>query len=110
MKLLYIMYMHLICCLLCVEYAYCHGFVYKVTIDSKTYAGNIPTQNDNPSVIRLINDPNPVKGATNPDVNCGHGAQRAELTADANPGSKLAFDWRMANLSSVCTVSGICSS
>ena len=70
-----------------------HGFVYTVTIDGKRYVGNVPAGDTNPSVIRQINDINPVKGASNPDLNCGLSAQLATLVADANPGSAMAFNW-----------------
>lgn len=78
-----------------------HGFVYKVTIDGQSYTGNTPNADPNPSITRQINDVGPVKGATNPEVNCGHDAQLAQLVADANPGSVMTFDWRGGDLSFV---------
>ncbi len=46
-----------------------------------------------PSVIRQINSIDPVKGANNKDLNCGHSAQKASLVADVQPGSSLQFFW-----------------
>ena len=70
-----------------------HGFLYTVTIDGKRYVGNVPGGSANPSVIRQVSDISPVKGASNPDLNCGLSAQLASLVADANPGSAMAFNW-----------------
>ena len=70
-----------------------HGFVYTVTIDGKRYIGNVPSGDTNPSVIRQVSDINPVKGVSNPDLNCGLSAQLSSLVADANPGSAMAFNW-----------------
>jgi len=70
-----------------------HGFLYTVTIDGKRYIGNTPYGDANPSTIRQISDINPVKGTSNPDINCGLSAKIATLVADANPGSNMAFNW-----------------
>ncbi|KAJ7582502.1 glycosyl hydrolase family 61-domain-containing protein [Mycena floridula] len=77
-----------------------HGFVYQVSIDGKMYTGNIPgAKPSSPSVIREISMQDPVKGATNPFVNCGNDAQIAALqVANAHPGSSVSFDWRTADL------------
>lgn len=77
-----------------VTQVYAHGFVWKVAIDGKSYDGNIPNAQPKASIIRQIDDTGPVKGALNADVNCGHNAQRAQLVADASPGSIITFDWR----------------
>ena len=42
-----------------------HGFLYTISIDGKSYIGNAPNRNTNPSVIRQVSDISPVK---NPDV------------------------------------------
>lgn len=70
-----------------------HGYVAKVTIDGKLFIGDVPNGATNPSIVRQISDVSPVKGATNPDVNCGMSAQAASLVGSANPGSVLTFDW-----------------
>ncbi|THH04329.1 hypothetical protein EW145_g5606 [Phellinidium pouzarii] len=70
-----------------------HGFLRQITIDGKTFAGDIPQGTENPSVIRLIDKVDPVKGATNRAVNCGQDAKIAALVADANPSSNVTFDW-----------------
>ena len=70
-----------------------HGFLSTVIIDGKRCIGNMPNANPNPSIIRQISGINPVKGASNPELNCGFSAQFATLVADANPGSAMAFNW-----------------
>lgn len=45
------------------------------------------------SPIRLIDDVDPVKGTSNPNMACGQHAQNAALVVPANPGSKVTFDW-----------------
>jgi hypothetical protein len=71
-----------------------HGYVRKVAIDGQFYAGNSPnTQKIVASPIRRIDDPTPIKGAKNPDVNCGKNATLAPVVAAANPGSMVTFDW-----------------
>lgn len=76
-----------------------HGFVDIVTINSKTYQGNVPNANPNPSITRQIDDVSPVKGASNPDINCGHGAGKANLVAQAMPGDTITFSWKGGDLS-----------
>lgn len=75
-----------------------HGYVSKVVIDGKTYTGPFPSDaagaaNNAPSPIRQIADIGPVKGASNPDINCGLSAQLASLVVPANPGSSMEFYW-----------------
>ncbi|KAH9028414.1 glycosyl hydrolase family 61-domain-containing protein [Lactarius hengduanensis] len=70
-----------------------HGFVTKVVIDGKTYSGNVPNAQPSDSPIRQIADIGPVKGASNPDLNCGLSAQLATQVVPANPGSNLQFFW-----------------
>jgi len=70
-----------------------HGFLYTVTIDGKRYIGDVPNRNTNPSTIRQVSNVTPVKGASNPDINCGLSAKIASLVADANPGSNMIFNW-----------------
>ncbi|KAJ3933933.1 MAG: glycosyl hydrolase family 61-domain-containing protein [Lentinula lateritia] len=71
-----------------------HGYLAQLTINGKAYSGNVPGAQATPSVIRQVSDISPVKGASNPDLNCGLSAQFAADVADANPGDALAFDWR----------------
>ncbi|KAH8105242.1 glycosyl hydrolase family 61-domain-containing protein, partial [Cristinia sonorae] len=80
-------------------YVAAHGFVSQVKIDGKSYKGRTPGSNNADSVIRTISSQNPIKGAHNPAVNCGTNAKRANLIADANPGSRLEFFWNGADMS-----------
>ena len=74
-----------------------HGFVNKVVIDGTSYDGNIPQDDagskSSASPIRQIFDIGPVKGASNPDLNCGMSAQLASMVVPANPGSVMQFYW-----------------
>ncbi|KAI6115346.1 glycoside hydrolase family 61 protein [Pisolithus croceorrhizus] len=70
-----------------------HGFVGSVTIDGQTYQGNIPGGTTNPSIIRQISTIDPVKGATDPSLNCGMNATLASDVANANPGSQILVGW-----------------
>jgi hypothetical protein len=70
-----------------------HGYVAKVVIDGTPYSGNVPNAQPTPSIVRQINNIAPVKGASNPYMNCGQDAQKAALVANANPGSQLQFWW-----------------
>ncbi|KAI6139698.1 glycoside hydrolase family 61 protein [Pisolithus tinctorius] len=70
-----------------------HGFVGSVTIDGTTYEGNIPGGTTNPSVIRQVSTIDPVKGATNPSLNCGMNATEASDVANANPSSQILIYW-----------------
>jgi hypothetical protein len=85
-----------------------HGLVSSLEIDGQNFPGNLPLGPSNPSIIRQINDPSPVKGATNPSVNCGPGAPNAVYYAKANPGSKFAFKWTGADLSNVRILTSPC--
>ncbi|KAF5346521.1 hypothetical protein D9756_010036 [Leucocoprinus leucothites] len=80
--------------LLAAASAYAHGFVADLNVAGKDYKGDVPAGAKNPSVIRLVSDISPVKGANNPDVNCGLNAGPATLSAKANPGDKISFNWR----------------
>jgi len=71
-----------------------HGYVAQVAIDGTDYYGNVPNANPVPSIVRQINDVAPVKGASNPYLNCGQDAQLASLVANANPSSQLQFWWK----------------
>ncbi|KAG5335216.1 hypothetical protein C0989_001828 [Termitomyces sp. Mn162] len=74
--------------------ALAHGLVTQITVDGKVYPGNTVNSKENPSVIRLVSSTSPVKGATNPDMNCGFGApQPAADVGNAMPGSKFEFTW-----------------
>ncbi|KAG2033084.1 glycosyl hydrolase family 61-domain-containing protein [Suillus americanus] len=71
-----------------------HGYVQQVTIDGTVYMGNnLNVATPAPSIIRLVNTNSPVKGATNPFLNCGQDAQFASLAGNANPGSQLEILW-----------------
>ncbi|OJT10798.1 Endoglucanase-7 [Trametes pubescens] len=74
-----------------------HGYLKSVAIDGKTYMGNVPNQAAADSPIRQINDVDPVKGASNPNLSCGQSAQNAALVVPANPGSTVAFAWASGN-------------
>jgi len=76
-----------------------HGFVHQIIIDGTSYIGNPPNADQNPSPLRQVSDVGPVKGATNPNVNCGLNAQLASNVAKANPGSTIQWDWRGGDLS-----------
>jgi hypothetical protein len=81
--------------LLAAAYASAHGYVASVTIDGKLFKGELPTDppSNVQSVIRQIKQIDPVKGANNPDVNCGASAVPSALVANANPGSKIDVLW-----------------
>ncbi|KAJ7474840.1 glycosyl hydrolase family 61-domain-containing protein [Mycena latifolia] len=89
--------------LLLVSHASAHGFVSQISINGEIYKGNVPSLSADPSmksiksIIRQISDPSPVKGATNPGVNCGNGSQ---LAATVQPGDTLSFFRLSADLSS----------
>ncbi|KAM5540067.1 hypothetical protein V8D89_006207 [Ganoderma adspersum] len=70
-----------------------HGYVASITVDGTKYLGNTPGGNSVLSPIRAINAVEPVKGTTNPDISCGHGAQNGAVLADATPGSTVSFKW-----------------
>ncbi|KAF5346454.1 hypothetical protein D9756_010023 [Leucocoprinus leucothites] len=80
--------------LLAAASAYAHGFVADLNIAGKDYQGNKPGGQGNPSVIRQVSENSPVKGADNPDLNCGMSAKPASLNANANPGDTISFDWK----------------
>lgn len=70
-----------------------HGFVPKIVVDGKTFAGNVPQGASKKSAIRQVSSISPVKGASNRAINCGPNAKAATGVADAMPGSKVAFHW-----------------
>ncbi|KAH9966982.1 glycosyl hydrolase family 61-domain-containing protein [Russula compacta] len=70
-----------------------HGCVTKVVIDGTTYTGNAPNAKPSDSPIRQVSDISPVKGASNPSMNCGLNAQLASMVVPANPGSSMEFYW-----------------
>ncbi|KAF9233584.1 glycoside hydrolase family 61 protein [Melanogaster broomeanus] len=70
-----------------------HGFIESVTIDGTSYPGNEPGGTTNPSVVRQVSTIDPVKGATDPSINCGMNATLAANVANANPGSQLQIHW-----------------
>jgi hypothetical protein len=81
-----------------------HGFVSKVVIDGTTYTGNVPNAQPSDSPIRQISDIGPVKGASNPSLNCGLNAQLATQVVPANPGSVMEFYWGNPNGANVSRV------
>ncbi|KAI0660273.1 glycosyl hydrolase family 61-domain-containing protein [Cubamyces menziesii] len=78
-------------------YVAAHGYLKSVAIDGKTYEGNVPNNPTGDSPIRLIDDIDPVKGASNPNLSCGQNAQNAALVVPANPGSTVTFAWASGN-------------
>jgi hypothetical protein len=70
-----------------------HGALKFAVVDGTRYDAPNPNGDSGQFTIRAINDINPVKGTSNPDMNCGHNAQKAALVADANPGSVVGFAW-----------------
>lgn len=78
-----------------------HGFLATVTINGKSYTGNVPSGTTNPSIIRQVSTPDPNKGASNPALTCGPNATDASLVASVNPGDALTFSWKGADLSNV---------
>ncbi|KIJ64015.1 lytic polysaccharide monooxygenase [Hydnomerulius pinastri MD-312] len=70
-----------------------HGYVGSVTIDGTSYPGNEPGGATNPSIIRQVSTIDPVKGSSNPSLNCGMNATLAANVANANPGSQLLVHW-----------------
>lgn len=76
-----------------VPYVSAHGFVSKVVIDGKEFDGPVPGDASMSSAVRMISSNGPVKGADNPDMNCGLDAQLAKVNAPANPGSQLQISW-----------------
>lgn len=71
-----------------------HGYVNKISIDGTVYQGNsVGTTATIQSVIRQVNTNSPVQDATNPNLNCGQGAQLAANVANANPGSTVEVYW-----------------
>ncbi|KAF8827606.1 hypothetical protein HHX47_DHR4000019 [Lentinula edodes] len=88
----------LILCFLALPCVSAHGYLAYLGINDDqsytNYTGNVPNADPSPSVIRQVSDISPVKGASNPDLNCGLNAQFAQKVASANPGDLLVFDWR----------------
>lgn len=80
-----------------------HGFVSKVVIGGTTYKGNAPGASAKASPIRQISTTDPVKGATNKNINCGQNAKAASLVAAANPGDTMSFTWDAGDGSHVST-------
>ncbi|KDQ11142.1 glycoside hydrolase family 61 protein [Botryobasidium botryosum FD-172 SS1] len=77
-----------------VSLATAHGFVKRITIDGKSYGGPEPGSDDNsPSIIRKIQDTNPVKDPSSAEITCGRNAQKAQLSAPVRPGSQLQLFW-----------------
>ncbi|KAI9567872.1 glycoside hydrolase family 61 protein [Boletus coccyginus] len=74
-----------------------HGFIGSVTIDGQSYPGNVPGGATNPSIIRQVSTINPVKGATDPSINCGMNATLAGNVGNANPGSQVQVHWVSGN-------------
>ena len=64
---------------------------------AEVFKGNVQNGANNPSIIRQIIDPSPVK-------NCDPSAGQAALIGDANPGpgSVVELDWTGVNFSIVC--------
>lgn len=89
-------------------YVASHGLVANLIIDGTTYPGNQPSQNaepTTPSVIRRISTNDPVKGAMNPNMNCGMNATAASLVAKANAGDQVQLQWQAIGGASVRALS-----
>ncbi|QRV78851.1 glycoside hydrolase family 61 protein [Ceratobasidium sp. AG-Ba] len=72
-----------------------HGFVSSVTVGGKTFSGPFPFSNKNAaSPIRKITTTFPITSATDGNMNCGIGAAKAALVADAKPGDKVTLNWK----------------
>ncbi|KAJ7650894.1 glycosyl hydrolase family 61-domain-containing protein [Roridomyces roridus] len=80
-------------------YVSAHGFVHKVWIGTETFIGNTPNADPTSSIVRQINNVDPVKGAGNPYLNCGQNAQFASNITEANPGDSMSFLWTGGDLS-----------
>jgi len=73
-----------------------HGYVAELIVDGQSYDGQEPTEDGSAtvaSVVDRISTIDPVKGATNPYVNCGQKSTAASLVAAVNPGSAVQFQW-----------------
>ncbi|KAF7966168.1 hypothetical protein HWV62_39760 [Athelia sp. TMB] len=76
-----------------------HGYVSVLDVEGTSYAsfnGDEPTEDGQatqPSVIRRISTIDPVKGASNPFLNCGQNATVAALVAPTQAGDALALHW-----------------
>jgi hypothetical protein len=71
-----------------------HGYLQQVTIDGTVYKGNdLNVATPAASIIRLVSTNSPVKGTSNPYMNCGQDAQFASQVGNANPGSQLQLLW-----------------
>ena len=79
------------------SYVSAHGYVANFNVGGKEYPGNGIGRNGRASALRQVTSQDPIKGANNPAVNCGTGATRAQLIADARPGDVMTFDWRTAS-------------
>lgn len=90
--------------LLTATYTAAHGWVGSVTIDGQVYKGMDPSDppSNVQSTIRQVASNSPVKGAANPDINCGLSAVPSALIANANPGSAVQVQWTDGG-GNVCT-------
>ncbi|KAF5391070.1 hypothetical protein D9757_003114 [Collybiopsis confluens] len=70
-----------------------HGWLNSVNIGSQSFQGNVPNASPAGSIIRQINDVDPVKGSNNPYLACGQNAQLATKVAEAQPGDQVSFFW-----------------
>ncbi|KAF5319791.1 hypothetical protein D9611_012859 [Ephemerocybe angulata] len=87
--------------LLLVSYVSAHGFVHEISVEGgPTLTGAVPSDQRQKGnfAIRQIKSAFPNKGAKNPALNCGPGAFAASAVATIQPGAKLSFDWRAADL------------
>lgn len=90
--------------LITAAYVSAHGILRTLTINGQAYTGNMPLAVDNPSVIRQVVTPFPIKGAMNTSLTCGASSTPGTLVANANPGDTLTFSWKGADLSNVRSV------
>jgi hypothetical protein len=61
-------------------------------VDHRQTVPWMPNSNIQPSIICYVDAVDPVKGASNPDLNCGLSAQLAPDVAQVNPGDNVQFE------------------
>ena len=89
----YVSVLHILLGLCLFSFANAQGFLSTLTVNKTTYPGNIPNSTTFASPIRLVNDVSPINGASNLDLGCGKGAEKAQLVVNVDPGSEITFGW-----------------
>lgn len=74
---------------------FAHGYISAVQVDGKKFNGPDVSagSKDKNSVVRAVSTIDPNHGADNPALNCGPNAQKANLVAQAQPGSDIGVFW-----------------